>query len=84
MYHLLLEAREGKTPSQCLLTWSIRADEPGCNARHASRSRRSTYAVDQPEIVPMRAVEACFSVSDRRSHRLFGVDECLRVHKVAA
>jgi len=40
-----------------------------------------TYAVDQPEIVPMRAVEASFSVSDQRSHRLFGVDECLRVRK---
>jgi deazaflavin-dependent oxidoreductase (nitroreductase family) len=43
-----------------------------------------TYAVDQPEIVPMRTVEACFSASDRRSHRLFGVDECLRVRKAAA
>jgi len=32
----------------------------------------------------MRAVETCFLVSDRRSHRLFGVDECLRVHKPAA
>ena len=42
-----------------------------------------TYAGDQPEIVPMRAVEACFSVSDRRRHRLFGVDECLRVRKAA-
>src|SRR5450759_1555292 len=42
------------------------------------------YAVDQPEIVPMRAVEACFSVSDRRSNRLFGVDECLRVRKAPA
>jgi deazaflavin-dependent oxidoreductase (nitroreductase family) len=39
----------------------------------------STYVVDQPEIVPMRAVEAFFPVSDQRSHRLFGVDECLRV-----
>jgi deazaflavin-dependent oxidoreductase (nitroreductase family) len=43
----------------------------------------SAFAVDRPEIVPMRAVEAFFSVSDRRSHRLFGVDECLRVRTVA-
>jgi hypothetical protein len=43
-----------------------------------------TYAVDRPEIVPMRAVEACFSVSEQRSHRLFGVNECLRVHKATA
>jgi deazaflavin-dependent oxidoreductase (nitroreductase family) len=43
-----------------------------------------TYAVDQPEIVSMLAVEACFSVSDRRSHRLFGVDECLRVRNAPA
>jgi hypothetical protein len=43
-----------------------------------------TYLVDRPEVVPMRAVEACFSASDRRNHRLFGVDECLRVRKAAA
>jgi deazaflavin-dependent oxidoreductase (nitroreductase family) len=42
-----------------------------------------TYAVDQPEVVPMRAVETCFSVSEQRSHRLFRVDECLRVRKIA-
>ena len=38
-----------------------------------------TYAVDRPEIVPMHAVEAYFSVSEQRSSRLFGADECLRV-----
>lgn len=39
----------------------------------------ATYAVEEPEIVPMSAVETCFSPSEQRSHRLFGVDECLRV-----
>ncbi len=43
-----------------------------------------TYAVDRPEIVQMRAVETSFSASERRSHRLFGVDECLRVRIAAA
>lgn len=41
-----------------------------------------TYAVDQPEIIPMQAVETCFSASDQRSQRLFGVDECLRLRNV--
>jgi deazaflavin-dependent oxidoreductase (nitroreductase family) len=39
-----------------------------------------TYAVDRPEVVPMREVEGAFSATDRRSFRLFGVRECLRVH----
>jgi hypothetical protein len=38
-----------------------------------------TYALDRPEIVSMSAVEAWFSPSDQRSHRLFHVDQCLRV-----
>jgi deazaflavin-dependent oxidoreductase (nitroreductase family) len=41
-----------------------------------------TYAVDQPEIVPMQAVEAQFTASDQRSFRWFAVDRCLRVRRV--
>ncbi len=40
------------------------------------------YQVDQPEIVPMRAVEAGFTASDQRIHRWFGVDQALRVRRV--
>jgi deazaflavin-dependent oxidoreductase (nitroreductase family) len=40
-----------------------------------------TYAVDRPEIVPMQAAETCFSPADQRSHRVFGVDECLRLRR---
>lgn len=40
-----------------------------------------TCAVDQPAVVPMQDVATCFSPSDRRSFRLFGVNECLRVRK---
>jgi hypothetical protein len=43
-----------------------------------------TYAVDQPEIVPVSAVETCFSASSLRSMRVFGVDDCLRVRITAA
>jgi deazaflavin-dependent oxidoreductase (nitroreductase family) len=40
-----------------------------------------TYAVDRPKVVPMRDVATCFTASDRRSFRLFRVNECLRVRK---
>jgi deazaflavin-dependent oxidoreductase (nitroreductase family) len=40
-----------------------------------------TYDVDQPEVVPLSAVERQFSPGDQRAHRLFGVAECLRVHR---
>jgi deazaflavin-dependent oxidoreductase (nitroreductase family) len=43
-----------------------------------------TYPVAQPEIVPMSDVESCFSAADQRSHRLFGVDRCLRLRRAAA
>ena len=39
----------------------------------------STYDVDRPEVVPLSAVEDQFSPTDQRAHRLFGVDQCLRV-----
>ncbi len=47
-------------------------------------SEGRTYTVDRPEIVPMEEVEACFSLSDQRGHRLFAVDQCLRVRAVEA
>jgi deazaflavin-dependent oxidoreductase (nitroreductase family) len=40
------------------------------------------YSVDQPGIIPMQAAEAHFTASDQRSHRWFGVDQCLRVRRV--
>jgi deazaflavin-dependent oxidoreductase (nitroreductase family) len=41
-----------------------------------------TYPVDRPEVVPMSAAATLFSPSDQRTHRLFGVDECLLVRRV--
>lgn len=41
-----------------------------------------TYEVDQPEIVPMRAVAARFAAGDQRSFRWFAVDQALRVRRV--
>ncbi|MCU0505973.1 MAG: nitroreductase family deazaflavin-dependent oxidoreductase [Chloroflexi bacterium] len=37
--------------------------------------------VDQPELVPMRDVEAGFTDGDRRGFRVLGVDSCLRVRR---
>ena len=42
------------------------------------------HAADRPEIVPMADVEACFAAADQRSHRLFRVDQCLRLRRSAA
>ena len=42
----------------------------------------SAYVVDRPEVVPLSAVEDQFSRADQRAHRLFGVDQCLRVRRV--
>lgn len=41
----------------------------------------ATYAVDRPEVVPMRTVTAHFAASDRRGFRLLGVDQALRLHR---
>lgn len=41
-----------------------------------------TNEVDQPEIVPMRAVAARFTAGDQRSFRWFAVDQALRVRRV--
>jgi deazaflavin-dependent oxidoreductase (nitroreductase family) len=41
-----------------------------------------TYEVDQPEIVPMRAVAARFTAGDQRGFRWLAVDQALRVRRV--
>ena len=42
----------------------------------------STYLVDHPEIVPMSVAVPHFSPKDQRTHRIFGVDQCLLVRRV--
>jgi deazaflavin-dependent oxidoreductase (nitroreductase family) len=42
----------------------------------------STYDVDRPELVPMAAAGRYFSPQDQRAHRMFGVDQCLRVRRL--
>lgn len=41
-----------------------------------------TYRLDRPEVIPMATAAAWLSAKDRRNHRLFGVDRCLRVRWV--
>jgi deazaflavin-dependent oxidoreductase (nitroreductase family) len=41
-----------------------------------------TYAVDQPEIVPMESARAYFPATLQRIHRRIRVDRCLRVRRV--
>jgi len=41
-----------------------------------------TYQVDQPEIVPMRAVESQFTAGDQRGFHWMAVDQALRVRRV--
>ena len=38
-----------------------------------------TFRVDEPEVVSMDAAAGSFSDKDQRSHRLFRVNQCLRV-----
>ena len=40
------------------------------------------HGVDRPELVPMGAVSAHWSLQDQRVHRLFRVDQALRVRRV--
>jgi deazaflavin-dependent oxidoreductase (nitroreductase family) len=39
-----------------------------------------THDVDRPEVVPLAVLDHVFSPADQRAHRVFGVDQCLRVH----
>jgi hypothetical protein len=41
-----------------------------------------TYTVDRPEIIATDLVEDLFPPSERRTHKLFRVDQCLRVRRV--
>jgi deazaflavin-dependent oxidoreductase (nitroreductase family) len=41
-----------------------------------------TYAVDQPEIVPIESARKYFPVTIQRIHRRIRVDRCLRVRRV--
>ena len=41
-----------------------------------------TYEVDRPEVVALSVLDHQFSPADQRAHRVFGVDECLRVRRV--
>jgi deazaflavin-dependent oxidoreductase (nitroreductase family) len=44
----------------------------------------ATYEVDRPELVPTEEVDAYFGKSERKTHRAFRVDECLRLRRVDA
>ncbi|MFN8628782.1 MAG: nitroreductase family deazaflavin-dependent oxidoreductase [Chloroflexota bacterium] len=41
------------------------------------------YRVDRPELVPLEPMASAFSASDQKLHRMFHVDEALRVRVVA-
>lgn len=43
-----------------------------------------TYAVDRPEIIPLRTVETAFSAGDQRMHRICGVTEVLHLRRADA
>jgi len=42
----------------------------------------ATYPVDQPELVPIKRARAYFPATLQRTHRLVGVEGCLRVRRV--
>ena len=42
-----------------------------------------TYAVDQPQVVPLAQEAASFSPANRRAHRVFGVKEGLKLRRAA-
>jgi hypothetical protein len=41
-----------------------------------------TYTVDRPEVIATRAVADLFPPNEQRTHRVFGVDQCVRVRRV--
>jgi deazaflavin-dependent oxidoreductase (nitroreductase family) len=41
-----------------------------------------SYRVDQPEVIPMAVAAAYLPAKDQRNHRLFGIEQCLRVRRV--
>lgn len=44
----------------------------------------TAYRVGHPEVVPLDQVEDQFSTKERRTHRLFGVTECLMLRRTVA
>lgn len=40
-----------------------------------------THDVSRPEVVPISMVDRYFGASDRKVHRAFRVDQCLRLHR---
>jgi len=43
-----------------------------------------TFSVDRPTVVPMADVAESFSESDQRIHRMFAIDQAMRVRHAAA
>jgi len=43
-----------------------------------------TYVLEKPDVVPIAAAAADFASRERRFLRLFGVQECLRLHRATA
>jgi deazaflavin-dependent oxidoreductase (nitroreductase family) len=43
-----------------------------------------TYAVDQPELITTASVKQAFPAREQRTHRIFGVEQCLRVRRAPA
>jgi deazaflavin-dependent oxidoreductase (nitroreductase family) len=43
-----------------------------------------TYDVDRPEVVPIAEAGRYFTPQDQRAHRLFGVEQCLRVRRLGS
>jgi len=41
-----------------------------------------TIQVDSPELIPMASVETVFEPREQRMHRIFGVTDVLRLHRV--
>jgi deazaflavin-dependent oxidoreductase (nitroreductase family) len=42
----------------------------------------SVHQVGAPELVPIDDADVYFSPNERRAHRVFGTDRCLRLHRV--
>jgi deazaflavin-dependent oxidoreductase (nitroreductase family) len=42
------------------------------------------HDVDRPEVVPLAEEASSFSPEDQRAHRVFGVDQCLRVRRITS
>ena len=43
----------------------------------------TTYAVDRPELIATDTVKHLFPAREQRTHRVFGVEQCLRLHRQA-